>query len=265
MTKQTQYSHHYTLTAGESDAEGRMPLTLVTERVIEVATEHANALGIGYDTLIKENIGWVLSRLSIEMLRYPVINDRYTLSTWIESYNRHFSERNFVMTDCAGNVLGHMRTVWVAMDFASRSVADITKLERVPFPIPDVPCPIAKTPRIPKLPPEAECESYTFRYRDLDFNRHVNTVRYLDLILNHWSLEHFDRMVPARFDVMFHHECHYGETVELRVAEGPQTCPGSICEIALHDGTRAVAARIFWRQEDMPTASSCSICRGNGG
>ena len=74
MTKQPQYSHSYILTAGESDAEGRMPLTLVTERVIEVATEHANALNIGYDALIKKNIGWVLSRLSIEMLRYPRIN-----------------------------------------------------------------------------------------------------------------------------------------------------------------------------------------------
>ncbi|MCM1067370.1 MAG: thioesterase [Muribaculaceae bacterium] len=244
---QNQYSHHYTLTAGESDAEGRMPLTLVTERVIEVATEHANALGIGYDALIVKNIGWVLSRLSVEMLRYPAINDSYTLTTWIESYNRHFSERNFVMTDPAGNVYGHMRTVWVAMDFATRTVADLSAALRVPFPLADVACPIAKTPRIPRLPDVCSTESYTFRYRDLDFNRHVNTVRYLDLILNHWPLEHFDMMVPARFDIMFHHECHFGETVQLRVADGPESCPGDLCEIVKTDGTRAVAARIFWK------------------
>lgn len=250
MTIQTQYSHHYILTAGESDAEGRMPLTLVTERVIEVATEHANALGIGYDALIKENIGWVLSRLSIEMVRYPAINDRYTLSTWIESYNRHFSERNFVMTDTAGQVLGYMRTVWVAMDYASRTVADLTRLERVPFPVPDVPCPIARTPRIPSPGDGAERDVYTFRYRDLDFNRHVNTVRYLDLILNHWPLKHYDSNVAERLDIMFHHECHYGQTVELRVGEGPASCPGSICEIALPDSTRAVTARIVWRPEE---------------
>ena len=49
-------SHKYFLTAGESDAEGRMPLTLVAERIIEVATEHANSLGIGYATLITRNL-----------------------------------------------------------------------------------------------------------------------------------------------------------------------------------------------------------------
>lgn len=65
MNRPTEYTHKYTLTAGESNACGRMPLTLVTERIIEVATEHANALGIGYAALITRNIGWVLSRLSI--------------------------------------------------------------------------------------------------------------------------------------------------------------------------------------------------------
>ena len=249
---QDQYSHHYVLTAGESDAEGRMPLTLITERIIEVATEHANALGIGYDALITKNIGWVLSRLSIEMRRFPRSTDHYTFTSWIESYNRHFSERNFAITDAAGNILGHARTVWVAMDFATRSVADITAFERERFPIADLPCPISKTPRIPSPGPEAEVDVYTFRYRDLDFNRHVNTVRYLDLILNHWPLEHFDRMVPARFDIMFHHECRFGDTVELRVGEGPDKCQGDICEIALPDGRKAVTARIFWQEAVKP-------------
>ena len=69
MCIQPEFSHSYQLTAGESDAEGRMPITLLTERIIQVATEHANSLGIGYDALIKKNIGWVLSRLSLEMLR----------------------------------------------------------------------------------------------------------------------------------------------------------------------------------------------------
>ncbi len=255
MCIQTEYSHTYQLTAGESDAEGRMPLTLITERVIEVATEHANALGIGYDALIKKNIGWVLSRLSIEMRRYPRINDRYTLTTWIESYNRHFSERNFAMTDSAGNVLGHMRTVWTAMDYESRSVADLTSLEQIPFPIADVPCPIAKAPRLPRLSEDAECGSYRFKYRDLDFNRHVNTVRYLDLILNHWPLEHHDEMVATRFDIIFHRECHYGQEVSIRVAEGNDKCPGSICEIVRPDGVCAVASRLFW--QPAPKAYKC--------
>ena len=246
MTDLTDHSHSYILTAGESDAGGRMPLTLIAERVIEVATEHANRLGIGYDTLIKKNVGWVLSRLSIEMMHYPRINDCYAFTTWIESYNRHFSERNFVMTDCRGTVLGYMRTVWVPMDFATRTVADLSALLGFEFPVADLPCPIGRAPRLPRLPQEASAAPYTFAYCDLDFNRHVNTVRYISLILNHWSLEHFDHNAARRFDIVFNHECHYGETVDVRVGPAAAPLEGEICELAKADGVRAVAARIAW-------------------
>ncbi len=238
-----EWHHSYLLTAGESDASGLMPLTLVTERVIEVATEHANALSIGYADLSKKNIGWVLSRLAIEMKRYPHINEHYSLSSWIESYNKHFSERNFVMTsDDTGEILGYMRSVWAAIDMESRTVADLSDFEKDGFPLSDRECPIARISRQPKLPDEATEEKYTFKYCDLDFNRHVNTVRYLALILNHWSLGHFDRNMVERLDLCFHHECFFGEEVALRVFSSANR---SLCEIS-RDGVRAVGAEIRW-------------------
>lgn len=246
MSDLRQHSATFLLTAGETDAEGRMPLTLVTERIIAVASEHANLLGIGYDALIRHNVGWVLSRVSIEMITYPEINSHYTVTTWIESYNRRFSERNFVMTDPSGRVLGYMRTVWVAMDFEKRTGVDLAAMFDKPFPTAVLPCPIARAPRLTPLGPEADTEEYTFKYCDLDFNRHVNTVRYLDVILNHWTLEHFDAFEPARLDVMFHHECHYGDTVELRVARS-EADDASICEI-VRDGTRCIVASIKWKK-----------------
>lgn len=239
-----EWHHSYLLTAGESDAQGLMPLTLVTERVIETATEHANALSIGYADLSRKNIGWVLSRLAIEMVRYPVINERYTLTTWIESYNRHFSERNFIMTsDDTGEVIGHMRSVWTAIDMTARTVADISSFEKECFPISDRPCPISKIARPPKLTEDPEIDRYKFKYCDIDFNRHVNTVRYLALILNHWSLDHFDNNTVRRLDLCFHHECFFGEEIELKVQSAPAT---SVCEI-VREGVRAVGAVIAWQ------------------
>jgi len=244
MTKKVSFTIHYMLTAGESNAQGRMPLTLLVERIIEVATEHANALNIGYSTLIKQNIGWVLSRLSVEMNSMPSINENYSFTTWIESYNRHFSERNFVITGDNGKVFGYARTIWVAMDFATRSVADLTSLERDSFPTADLPCPIDKTPRLPNLGDEAACVDYRFKYCDIDFNRHVNTVRYVELLMNQWSMDHFDRYFAGRFDISFHIECHFDEAVKVRHIDGES----SYCEIIKPDDTKAIGARFIWKQ-----------------
>lgn len=237
------HTHSYILTAGESNASGRMPVTLLMERIIETATEHANALGIGYATLIRQGVGWVLSRVSVEMDRYPGINEEYSLTTWIESYNRRFSERNFEIRDGSGSVIGYARSVWVAMNFSSRTVADLSCFGSENFPSADRPCPIGRTPRIAQLPDGAESIDYVFQYCDIDFNRHVNTVRYLDLILNRWSLEHYDSNIVRRLDLLFHHECRYGDRVQVRTST---TGGESLCEI-MRDDTRAVAARIVWQ------------------
>lgn len=247
MEKPSQYTHTFYLTAGETDATGHLPVPLLASRIIEVATEHANILGIGYATLVKRGIGWVLSRLSFEMTEYPGINEEYSLTTWIENYNRRFSERNFVVRGADGRVLGYVRTIWSAINFSSRAGADLSELERDSFPTADLPCPIAKTPRIPALGENCTRNMYAFRYCDLDFNRHVNTVRYLELVLDQWGLDHYDRYAVGRFDLLFHHECRYGESVELRVATEADR---SHCEL-MREGVRVVAAGIDWlrRQE----------------
>ena len=240
----TEYNHSYILTAGESNACGRMPLTLVTERVIEVSTEHANALGIGYAALITKNMGWVLSRLSIEMYRYPEINDHYTITTWIETYNRHFSERNLVMTAPDGSVFGYMRTVWVAMDFASRTIADLTSFEKDAFPTADLECPIAPTPRMAPLGADAVEEAYTFRYCDIDFNRHVNTMRYIEMMIDMLPVELLMQETPVRFDIHFLRECRYGQTLSVGYEQRGRT---ALFEIRSDEGTPAVRASIEWK------------------
>lgn len=237
--KEALYRHNFSLTAGECDATGHMPATLLTARIIETATEHANALGIGYAQLIKKNIGWVLSRLSFEMSRWPGINENYTLLTWIETYNRRFSERNFAVLDGEGNEIGLARTVWSAIDFAKRTGADLSEFERDSFPVYDRPCPMDKCPRIMPLGDDATAEEYTVRYCDLDFNRHFNTVRYVELLLNHWPLEHYDAHTLRRLDILFNRECHYGEQLTLR-------SQGDDIEL-MRRGERILASRLLWQ------------------
>jgi acyl-ACP thioesterase len=204
------------LTAGETDAEGRMPITLFAARAIEIATKHANALGIGYSALIQHRLGWVLARLSIEIYRYPEINDTYSITTWIEGYNRYFSDRCYEMTDANGNVIAAIRSVWVAIDVDKRTMADLNELERDSFPIVNRKCPVSK---IRSLAVDANAPSrtaeYTFNYCDLDFNRHVNTLRYIVLALNQFPLEWHDSHAVQRFDIVFDHESLYGDTVQV--------------------------------------------------
>lgn len=243
--EKSRFSETYVLTAGESDANGRIPPTLVVERMIEAATLHANALGIGYQRLLADNLAWVLSRISYSLTRSPRINEEYTLTTWIESWNRLFSNRCFLFRGGDGEIIGGGHSVWAAIDIEHRTAADLTVLAEIAPADDEMVCPTSRPPRLRPIAADSvgRREEYRFAYTDLDFNRHVNSVRYIERILNLWPLSRYDREAVAELDIAYHHECLFGQLADLLVEQVDDLTDrvDIICE-----GQRAVSARLSW-------------------
>lgn len=238
------FSKTYYLAAGECNPQGEMPLTLLMTRIIEVATFHANSWGAGYARLIQDNQVWVLSRVTIELEAYPKINENYTLTTWIEDYNRHFSQRNMRLDDAQGNPLGYVRTIWMVIDMSTRASVDISQLGYISDNVSELPCPIEPMSRL-RPTQEGRVVNYTFGYMDCDFNRHVNTVRYLSHLMNLFDMERYDKCFIHRMEISFIKETRYGETARFVIDEiDPMDSHMSITDT---DGNDHVRARFLWQ------------------
>ena len=211
-----EYSHRYFLAPGECTPEGEMPITLLLTRIIEVATEHADMWNIGYSTLSADNQTWVLSRVSIEMTQYPRVNRKYTFHTWVESTNRHFSFRNFEICDQDGTTLGYARTIWAVIDSVAREIADISKFTFLRDVVSEHQCPIATPSRLLPVTDE-HALTHCFKYCDLDINHHVNSVRYVELLMNQLPLERYEACFVKRFEIAYIRECLYNVPVTLNV------------------------------------------------
>lgn len=247
-----EFSRTYFLTAAECNAQGEMPLQLVVERVIEISTLHANAWGVGYAQLIKRNEGWVLSRVTVEMKRYPHINESYTVTTWIEGYNRFFSQRNVAITDAHGQMVGEARTVWMAIDFSTRQGVDISQLSYINENVSDRRCTIAPQGRIRQVEQRRKTE-YAFQYVDCDFNRHVNTVRYIELLMNQFTMQTYDDNMLKRMEIAFLKETHYGDTATIIIDNSD---PGD-CKMCIDvDGESHCKARFVFTPRDTGEAAS---------
>ena len=213
-----EYTAIFVLTAAEENPHMEMSLTVLINRIIEVATGHANPWGVGYDYLVKQHQAWVLSRITVETTRRPRINERYSITTWIEGYNRHFSERNMCIMAENGEVLGYVRTIWMVIDSINRTLVDITKLQYIRENISDRPCPIAKQGAM-RAVADGISRDYRFQYTDLDFNQHVNTVRYVELLMNQCDISHWINRRLARFEIAFAKECTYNQEVRLALCD----------------------------------------------
>lgn len=225
------YKETYFLSANEGNAEQEMALTILVSKIIDIATAHANSLGIGNPSMTEMHAGWILSRLTVEMDSYPVVNSYYTLETWVESFNRHFSERSFRISDPDGKVYGYARSIWMVMDTVNHTNVGLSHLSLPPDMIPDEKVPIERQTRhVPiaekgmvataskeTLPATAPPFRYRFEYSDIDYYRHVNTVRYVNILINRFSLAEHDATFIRRLELSFLHEAKYGmDTTILR-------------------------------------------------
>lgn len=261
--KDLRLTHEYMLTAAECDARGTISPALMTERIIEVATEHANRLGIGYTDLSQHGIGWVLSRMSLRMQRWPRFNHRFAMHTWIEDVNRLYSTRCMLITGEDGQTIGEARTIWAAINTADRTPADISILGLDSLVIGADDITVPRPGRIPPCTANDIRDSYTWRYSDIDINRHVNSVRYIETMLDIWPLDHYDTHRIAQLDIIYQHECLYGQTVAVaarnidiatkgssdvqKSSQADTSAPVTASDVELlRDGKRVCAAHIIW-------------------
>jgi acyl-ACP thioesterase len=82
----------------------------------------------------------------------------------------------------------------------------------------DEPSPISAPQRLRAIEP-VDTMSRPVVYSDIDFNRHVNTLRYIDLIFDMLPLSVIEQNGGVRIDVNFIAEARYGEVMSVGVVE----------------------------------------------
>lgn len=202
------------------DFTDRVSVSSICDLVLHAAGADAHRRGFGIDALAGNNYGWVLSRMAIEMDYMPVEYSEFTLHTWISDYNRLSSTRNFTLTDSEGREFGRAVSQWCMIDYATRMPVDMNTMAKAhEGNMVDAPSPCERPRRISAITSEPVVE-HKVVYSDIDFNRHMNTMRYIDLIFDTMPIEVPERLEAWRMDVNFMREALYGDTLLLKTEDG---------------------------------------------
>ena len=195
------------------DFTDRVSVSSICDLILQAAGRDAHRRGFGIDALADNNYGWVLSRLAIEMDYMPTQYSEFTLHTWISDYNRLSSTRNFTLTDNEGREFGRAVSQWCMIDYATRMPVDMNTMAKAhDGNMVDAPAPCERPRRIGVVTSEPVIE-HTVVYSDIDFNRHVNTLRYIEMMFDAFPIELFETNNGMRIDVNFIAEARYGETL----------------------------------------------------
>ena len=185
MAAKTTYP--YTVEPQEVDFTLRASISKLIAQTLNVAGIDADSKGFGIRVLKPENRSWVISRMAVEIDRRPAEYTPYNITTWVSDYGRAMSTRNFVL-DSEGEVFGRATTQWSMIDFNTRRAVDLRYIAEHNDAVWNEEPPIERAGKLAAVEPE---NSVTHRvaYSDIDFNRHMNSLRYFDLMLDCLPIE----------------------------------------------------------------------------
>lgn len=222
----------------------RARIDALGSQILNVAGTDAQSKGFGVDVLSKNNRSWVLSRMAIEIDSRPEQYTDTAISTWVNENSRVLSTRNFEVADSDGHIFCRAVSQWCLIDFARRVPVALSEIMDLCNPyICDAPSPCAAPRKV--LGIEAQTTTtHRVAYSDIDFNGHVNTMRYIVLMIDMLPIELLESNRPLRLDIHFMHECRLGQTLTVGYEQREQT---SLFEITNNEGTVACRAAIEWR------------------
>ena len=233
----------------------RLRPTALIDLFQEEAGHQARAFGLETFALPARGGGapglgtWVLSRLAVEVSRWPAALEPLALSTWPSHYDGLRASRDFALHDAAGVRVARATSAWFVLDLARRRPTRLPP-EVLRFgPPPDQPRALAWG-AAPEAPRTRETSStFAVRWADLDRVGHANNARYAE-----WALEAVpdglrETHALAALDVLFQREAVAGDTVasERGPAEPSGDAVAFAHRIAREDAPLALA-RSVWRE-----------------
>lgn len=210
------FEKKYTVELSESDFRQELKLSSLFLYLQDMATEHGTKIGVGRDVLqTKYGVIWVLTRAKVDIIRYPKYKEEISIETWPDQPDKIEFNRNFLVYDKDKNIIARALSQWVVIDFKARRLrrSSIIKEE---FPKTDRPRAIAC--RLDKLKPTGQLDlnyKKTVGYSDIDINEHLNNAKYIDYIMDCFSLDDHKKHFVKSIDVHYLHEALPGETIEL--------------------------------------------------
>lgn len=195
------------------DENGNVRSSALLRHFEQIATDHAELMGIGHDDLMKKNWIWVLSKLRFRMHGEIRTGELYDIATYPSTGRGAAYPRGYYICDEDENLIVSAMSQWCIVDFETRKLVR-SALEFSGEYI-DVPSFEEKIEKIKYSDPKP-AGVHIVTEGDLDINCHVNNCRYADM-----TSEILKRNDFKSFTINFLKETVVGDRIDL-LTEGAE-------------------------------------------
>jgi len=239
---------------GSIDRSDRLTLDAVFQFFQEAAISHAENLGVGREDMTRIGQIWILSRMSVQIDRRPAYCETVTVRSWPRGGEKLFAMRDYDIRDNADIPVIRARSGWLIIDLEKRrplrpqSVMDTLPKNEGLDALTSGPVSLAERDNLQK---KGERRAL---YTDVDYNGHVNNVRYIQWIEDTLDSQVLEKAGRMRFDINYLNEILSGSVTEiwsapLELSTGLQSDCDSPNAAFAFEGRNAVSGLAAFRAE----------------
>jgi len=242
MMQQKRKSYSFQIQPQYVDFQFRATMASLGDILLTTAGFNADDNGFGLRRLHELESAWVLSRMAIEMIRYPEQYENIQVETWVEEVGRVNTTRNFCIRDEKDEIIGNACSVWVFFDMKTRRAKDLQTLDGIhEFANGEVGL-IDKPIKLGTVEGE-DYDGFKVKYSDIDINGHVNSIRYIQWISDCFSLDCYRKCSVKRFEINYMNEMLFDDFVDI---VGHQSEPGDFRFEIRKDNKTSCRARVLF-------------------
>ncbi len=241
------YESHLRVNACDTDSTGRLRVSSMFNYIQNMASVHAEGLGVGIQKMLNLNMFWVLSWVKLEFICMPRFGDELSAKTWPKCRHRLFSIRDFLFYDKNGALFSKGTTAWLLVDLKTKKAKNPECLEaRIPC-LESMGALHCYPERFHSEHPGQPVFTRRIRYSDLDINRHVNNARYVEFLMDCYDVEHHRRHRVGSLAVSFVAEARCGDEIDVRLAENSDNGSSHFIEVRnMQSDEPVVQSVIHW-------------------
>lgn len=226
----TTVKHH--ISSYDTLPDGYIKPSAVLKIMQDAATEDSASLGADYDTLRKNDLIFVVSKMAVRYIRQPRVDECLEVRTW----NSGTSGATFVRNYCLsvdGKTVGVAVSRWVLVSYSARRIQRPDLLADKVTTNPSEVLELELSRRISLRGAEPQASFYTAMLTDMDTNYHVNNTRYGDIMIDYSGVD-FNRFSVKEFEIHYSKEMKAGECAEIKTtADGADVVMTAACNGAL--------------------------------
>ena len=202
-TKITLYNSYF-------DVNGCLTAKSILSIFQDVASIHAEEIGVGYEKMVQNNLFWVLSRVKFDILKMPKINQIVEVETWPHIKGRIDFDRDVRILSEDGEVLIIGTSKWCVIDATSRTLQRTDNINYEGEYCLDVNYEGSFMKIICPKENLIKQFSYNVKFSDLDNNKHMNNTNYANLVLNSIVNKNI-----SHFEINYLRECKINDNIDI--------------------------------------------------